>query len=223
MSIVYKTPLIVGFYKLCTQVNMNLLLLYPLLLLLLSCVNTTAKKTTNLRAKGAYYVTGNRRQYAGADPKDIIMEKYGKHYRLTGDSTLGTKRNKGDDVNGSIASLQNTSTSESGKADGNVSVSLVGQDKANSTDNTTVLHSNSSDASVTPDKNKTLEDVGVNATKPNANQTGLASETNLKNVSSSDLVNASQHINDTTASKSDINKKSEEVCWLSFLFFLPLL
>ena len=136
--------------------------------------------------------TGDSLEIGISDVKSIIMEKYGRHYRLTGGSTLGIKRNKEEPIN---IDASNTSKEENGTVQiSNSSVVLNNQDK-NST-----LNGTASDVNVVPSNTSGLNSTIVeseSATMINSTRDGKA-----------DVVN-SNGINKTTASKSDIANINE--------------
>ena len=80
-----------------------------------------------------------------SDVKSIIMEKYGRHYRLTGGSTLATKRDKGEfliiDVSNASRGSNDSSTTSSA-ASGKYAANVTSHSIDSTSDKMSLLHQN---------------------------------------------------------------------------------
>lgn len=126
-----------------------------------------------------------------SDVKSIIMEKYGRHYRLTGGSTLATKRNKPDVVNIDATAVDNSTASVT--------------PMKNATLNETVTPANTTSVRTTDVNNTAGNDVNKNSTAGydaslTANSTAAG---NTTGIGKTDLMTMNDQ-NKTVSSKSDI-------------------
>jgi len=129
-----------------------------------------------------------------SDVKSIIMEKYGRHYRLTGGSTLASKRDKGEVV---ILDVSNTPTNKSAA---NVTSNAVNYDSRSTTVNKTL-------ASISVE-NSTLNmgNRSTNASLHTSNLEGMktaSNESTMGNVTTYTKSNTGSNVT-TATSKSDI-------------------